>query len=502
MKPQLACAARATAAVLGPALTVRYAILALGVFGLAACSGGSDSESTTPPPPTTMDPQPILTTGPISNFGSIVVNGVRYETGSASFMMDGQAGSQSDLRVGHVVSVKGNINSDGTSGTADSVVFDDMVKGPVQSIDSAAQTLVVLSQTVMVDAGTSFDDRFSPASLEGVSVNQIVEVSGQFDADGNIVATRIEPKPGSTEFEVHGTVAGLDNAAMTFNLNVLVVDFSSAMLDDFAGGQISEGDFVEAKGNSIGANGELLASKVELESRLPGAGNGDFVEIEGFVTRFESSEDFDVNGQPVTTTSTTRFEGGDAADLGLNIKVEVDGFLNDAGVIVAEKVDIRRARAVRVTAQVDSADPGSDSLVMLGITVNVDMMTRMEDKTDADVSPFNISDIAAGNYLEVRGTEFPAGGGEILAGRLEREDPGEDTILQGFVESFSELSISILGVTIETGGNTVFKDAGGNVISSADFFAQLDNNSLIKAKGTEVSNTTLVAREVEFETEF
>lgn len=479
----------------------RHALPGALVCILVGCGGGGGNDTAATASPINNGPQPIVATGPIANFGSIIVNGVRYETGSASFSMDGQPGTQADLHVGHVVSVKGSINSDGTSGTANSVVFDDLVKGPVQSIDNAAQTLVVLGQSVIVDSGTSFDDSFSPASLDGVNVGQLVEISGQFDANGGIVATRIEPKPAGTEFEVHGTVANLDTAAMAFSLNALVVDYSSAVLDDFAGGQISEGDFVEAKGTSLGANGELLATKVELESRLPGANNGDFVEIEGFITRFVSAEDFDVNGQPVTATSATRYEGGSAADLGLNIKVEVDGVLNDAGVIVAEKVDIRRARAVRVTAQVDSADSGSDSLVMLGITVKVDMMTRMEDKTDADVSPFNVGDITPGNYLEVRGTEFPAGSGEILAGRLEREDPDEDTILQGFVESVSEPSITILGVTIETNGSTVFEDAAGNVISSTNFFAQLGNNSLIKAKGAEVSDTTLVAREVEFEME-
>jgi Domain of unknown function (DUF5666) len=467
---------------------------------LAACGGGADSS--TNPPPSGAGPQAIVASGPVANFGSIVVNGVRYNTDNASFSVDGLPGTQADIKVGHIVTVTGSVNSDGSTGNASSVSFDDLVKGPVDSIDLGAQRLVVLSQTVIVDAGTSFDDRFSPASLDGVSTNQIVEVSGQFDADGNIVATRIEPKPAGTEFEVHGTVSNLDTVAMRFNLQDLVVDYSAATLDDFPGGQIANGDFVEAKGTSLGGGGELLATKVELESVLPGAGNGDFVEIEGFITRFASPEDFDVSGLPVTTTSATRYEGGGPTDLGLNIKVEVDGVLNDAGVLVASKIDIRRARAVRVTAVVDSANGGSNSLVMLGITVKVDMLTRMEDKTDADVSPFNVADIAAGNYLEVRGTEFPAGSGEILAGRLEREDPDDDTILQGFVESFSEPTIEILGVTIETNGQTVFEDASDNVISSSDFFAQLGQNSLIKAKGAEVSDTTLVAREVEFETEF
>ena len=273
----------------------------------AGCGGGGSGDSLTPPPTTPPPSGGIgrngVAVGPITTFGSIVVNGVRYETNSATFLLDGVAGTQDDLKVGQIVSVKGTINDDGTTGTADEVTFDDSVKGPVESVDLALKRLVVLGQTVLVSLDTSFDDSFSPASLEGVAVGQIVEVSGQFNANGNIVATRIEPKPAGTMFEVHGTVTGLDTMAQTFSLNALVVDYSSATLDNFVGGQIAEGDFVEAKGMALGAAGELLATKVELESLLPDTADGDRVEIEGFITRFVSAQDFDVAGVPVTTFS-------------------------------------------------------------------------------------------------------------------------------------------------------------------------------------------------------
>jgi len=480
-------------------------LLALYAGTLTACGGGSDTVTNpaqSTPPPTNSGPTEIVAVGPISNFGSIVVNGVRYETDSATFMIDDEVGSQSDLSVGQIVSVKGTVDASGSTGTANTVLFDDVVKGPVQSVDIASQSLVVLGQTVLVVADTSFDDSFSPASLDGVSTGQIVEVSGQFDANGDIVASRIEPKPAGTQFEVHGTVSNHDAAAQTFNLAALVVDYGSAILDDFPGGMIANGDFVEAKGMSLGGAGELLATKVELESAVPGAGNGDFVEVEGFISRFVSAEDFDVGMQPVTTTSATVFEGGSAADLGLNIKVEVEGVIDADGILVAEKVDIRRARAVRITANVDSVDSGSSSVVILGITIKIDAQTRMEDKSDADLNALRISDINAGDYLEVRGIEFPAESGEVLAGRLEREDPDDEAILQGHVSSFDGTSLVILGVTIDTNSGTQFEDAAGNAISAADFFARLNVNMLIKAKGTEVSDSTIVAREVEFEMEF
>ena len=476
--------------------------------GIAACGGGGGDSFATQPPPTT--PPPVggisgngIAIGPVTTFGSIVVNGVRYETDGTSFTInDVTGGTQADLRVGQIVTVSGTINNDGTTGLANTVEFDDSVKGPVESIDPIAGQLVVLGQTVRVGPDTSFDDRFTPASLEGVSDGQVVEVSGQFDANGNIVATRIEPKPAGTQFEVHGTVSALDSANMLFNLNNLVVDYSTAMLDNFAGGQISEGDFVEAKGMMLGGNGELVATIVELESLLPDTNDGDRLEIEGFITRFDSAQDFDVAGVAVTTNGSTVFDGGAASDLGLNIKVEAEGNIDASGTLVATRIDIRRAKAVRVTANVDSVDTASNSLVVLGITVTVDALTRIEDKSRADVDPLTLTDINAGDYIEVRGDEFPAGSGNMQATILERDDADAEVILQGFVESVSDPSYLVLGVTIQTDGATVFRDENNVVLQAADFFNRVAVNSLVKAKGAESSDTTITATEVTFELEF
>lgn len=480
------------------------------VSGLTGCGGGgsyggsddADADGGISGDPIAGIGRTGIAMGPITTFGSVVVNGVHYDTDSAAFTVNDVAGIQSDLSVGQVVRVTGTIDDNGTTGTADSVSFDENVTGPVETIDVAGNQLVVLGQTVLVRPETSFDDDFSPASLDGVGVGQIVEVSGQINADNNIVATRIEPKPVGTQFEVHGTVSNLDATNMRFDINDLVVDFSGAMLDDFPGGQISEDDFVEAKGTTLGPGGELEATEVELENFLPDADDGDRVEIEGFITRFVSAEDFDVARLPVTTNANTVFVGGDASDLGLNIKVEAEGDLDGNGVLVATKIDIRRSKAVRVTANADSIDAANDSLVVLGITINVDVLTRMEDKSSADVEPLTLADVNTGDYLEIRGAEFPAGSGTILATIFEREDADTEAILQGFVSTVGNPSFQILGVTITTDAATVFEDENDNVISAADFFNQLADNSLVKAKGTEVSDLNILATEVEFEDEF
>ena len=470
---------------------------------LAGGCGGSSGSAPAPvtPPPVGGIGRTGLAFGPVTTFGSIVVNGVHYDTTSAAFTVNDVVGSQSDLSVGHVVLIKGTLDSSLSTGTADEVIFDDNVKGPVTSIDIALGQVVVLGQRVVVGPDTSFDDNISPASLEGLAIGEIVEVSGLNAADGSIAATRIESKPAGTPFEVHGLVRNHDLANFRFSINDLVVDYSSATLDNFAGGQITDGDFVEAKGAALNASGELTATKVELETAgIPG-NDGDHVEVEGLITRFQLAQDFDIGGVAVVTNSNTAFTGGVAADLGLNVKLEVEGDLDANGVIIADKVDIRRARIIRAQATVDSVNSAANSLVMLGVTVSVDELTRIEDKSAADVDPLTINDISTGDYLEIRGNEIPAGSGQILAGLLERDDADTGVSLQGFVTAVNDPALTVLNVTIETNGGTVFRDIDDSVLTATDFFNLVGPDSLIKATGTESTATTITATEVELELE-
>jgi hypothetical protein len=472
---------------------------------LGACGGGGDGLSVAG-----IDRLGV-SNGTVSGFGSIFVNGVEFETNGAEFTVDDSPGSESSLSVGDVVIVSGTIDANGTTGTATSVFTDEAVEGPVDSIDLVNSRLVVAGQSVIVDAQTSFDDNISPADLNGLAVGNFIEISGLFDADQTIRATRIERKalagiPAGRFVQVHGLVMGLDSANSTFAINGLTVDFSAATLDNFPGGAPSNGDFVEAKGVSFGGGGELTATKVEFE--VPGIGNLDpgtidDLEIEGFITRFVSATDFDVSGFPVTTNGQTIFEFDNetpatAADLGLNVKVEVEGDVDASGTLVASKVEIRRATVIRITGVVDE-DPTSDTFVVLGVTIRVDSQTRVEDKSSADEEPFALAQLNAGDYVEMRGAEDVNGSGDVIAARLEREDFDTDTIVQGFVESVSQPSFSILGVTVDTSGTLIFRDVGGNAISAVDFFNDLDVGDVVKAKGLESSTTLVTAEEVEFE---
>jgi len=495
------------------------------ILGLSACGGGGSS------PPPNLDPPPTegigrtgntMSVGEISGFGSVISNGIRYDTTTATFTIDGQSGSQSDLSVGDVVLIKGTIDDDNTNAVAVTVEFDDNVEGPVTAgsivFDAedpeAGGMFKVLGQTVHVSITTSFDDSIVPATIAGLSDGDIVEVSGLPRGDGSVDASRIEPKtllPGEF-FEVTGVVSAAPGTS-TFMINELVVDFAtrSAVFDNFPNNRaIAEGDPVEVKGEQMlgGTSGQdLIAVRVEYKGDRLAGNDGDHVELEGFITAFTDATTFSVSDIPVKTDlNDTIFEGGDPSDLGLNLKVEVEGEYV-GNVLQATKVQIKEARVVRMVALVDFVDPSpSDGslpfVVMLDVTVEVDPdLTRFEDKISMNrEESLNIGHIMPGNYLEVRGQEIPPGSGILFAVILERDDPDPETIVRGFVES--ETPLTVLGVQINTTtglSGTVFRDAFGvEFLTEADFLAAIDIGSVIKAKGTEDSGgLSMTAEEIE-----
>ena len=464
---------------------------AAAALSLAACSGGGSSNDDAPQ--SAAQSVPVISSGAVTGFGSVFVNGVRFETSSATFTINGRPGTQADLRVGHVVKVHGHRDGAGNS-TADRIEFDDLVKGPVTSVDAAAGTLVVLGQTVLVDADTSFDDNSPGAALAGLAAGDIVEVSGMRRADGDILATRIEAKPAGTIFEVTGVASAVDTAAHKLNVSALVVDYSAATVQNFPSGQPRNGDLIEARGSSVNAAGELVASSIELKRDDDDRGAGMEVELEGLITRFVSATDFDVAAKPVTTTSTTRFENGSAADLALNVKVEAEGQVNASGVLVATKVQFKRQASARIEARVDSVDRAASKLVVLGIDVTVNPTTRVEDKGDQRVPNFNLSNITAGDFVEVRGAELPADSNDVVASRLERRRAEDEVRLRGIVDTATSPSFSILGVTIQTTARTDFEGT-----SADDFFADAVGR-IAEVQGT-VSGGVFTAREVEFESD-
>lgn len=281
-----------------------------------------------------------ITMGRIQGFGSIIVNGIRFDVSSSSFVRDGvTVNGQDQYKIGEIVTIAGSVNPDGVNGVASAVDFNDVLEGPVTQLP-ANGVLEVFGQQIETDAQTEL---YGFAVLTDLQLGNILEVSGYFTADGMIHATSINLKANSFEqgstIEVKGTITEVNANAGLLNINNLVVDFNSAVFDGFTADQLVVGQTIEVYSDSDISNSTIVATVIELEDD-PEYASGTELELEGLITRFNSATDFDVNGQPVTTTATTSYEGGDASSLALNVLLEVEGQVNEQGVLVAEDVSI------------------------------------------------------------------------------------------------------------------------------------------------------------------
>lgn len=484
---------------------MRMAMAVATALGVASCGGGGGGGEQF----SGIDRLGI-SSGTITGFGSIFVNGVEWRTGGAAITVDDNQGTESDLRIGQVVRVRGTLDDSGTAGDADSIEFDNEVEGAITAIDLAASRFTVLGQSVLVSADTGFDDSI-PAGADGqrgladLLVGNVVEVSGYRDAGGAIRATRVELRGGAAGVdEVKGSIAGIDTVARTFTIGTLSVNYAAATVDP-AGYAPANGDVVEVRGSLAG--NVLNAAFIEREDGL--GGDDEEIEVEGYVTDFVSAADFRVAGVSVTTNSGTEFEGGSAADLANNLKVEVEGDFDTNGRLVADKVDIRVQpddTDVEIEGNLASRTQNTDGTLTLRVDgMNVDIVvngaTRIEDAT--------LDGLVVGNHVEIRAAErvtTPAdAANDVIATRLKllSAGPEDEVELRGRVQGEGLSGLTILGVEVQTDDvATEFRDLADAAITAAAFYAAIaGNDDVVKVESTagNVSGNVFFAEEAELE---
>lgn len=182
-------------------------------------------------------------------------------------------------------------------------------------MDVPTRTFVVLGQTVLVIGSTVFDAHIQPADINSIKVGARVEVSGFANSFGQIVASRIQLEAAGNTLRVRGVVEVLNTSALTFQVNALLVGYSTATPD----GKLADGEIVDVQGSSLRASGALVASAVHVASAVGGAANSEG-EIEGVITAFTSNADFMINGTDVTTNANTQFNLN-GLTLGVNVRV-------------------------------------------------------------------------------------------------------------------------------------------------------------------------------------
>lgn len=393
-------------------LTAGFASLLCVAAVLTACGGGgSDGSSGTTSIAT------AYSAGPITGFGSVIVNGVRFDDSAAKISDDdGASHERSELKLGMMAEVEGadvkRDNATGSgSGRAIEIRIGSEIVGPATAVDVAGKTLTVIGQIVDVTANTLFDDRIT-GGLAGISVGSIVEVNGVLNAaTGHFTATRIEPKPNAPFFKVRGMVSKLDATLHTFEIGGAKFSYDTIAATAPAG--LADGQLVRVKVQTTQVAGTWIA--ISLKSGVRKIENHDEAEVHGLITAFTSATKFSVNGIAVDATNALFPKGQTGVVMGA--RVEVEGKAVD-GVIIANKVSVEDEnedynRGFELHGAITAFDGIAKTFVLRGVTVDFGGTVEFRKGSAAT--------LAVGSKVEVKGM-LSADGKTLTAVRISFED--------------------------------------------------------------------------------
>lgn len=435
------------------------------LLSLAACGGGGGSSGT----PMGSAGVTAVSSGSITAFGSVFVNGHEFATTNAQVIDDdtqASTTSTANLEVGMAVDVIPAASSSDSSPVASEIHVHPLARGVVDASDATANTLTVMGQTVQLTASTAFSDHRAcltaastcpaiagPSGLTATTgagasatAGTYVTVDGYLFAGGtpsggaDIVATLVSVRdlPAGTSvvnFKAEGVVTAL--AGTTATIGGLAVDLSAATChanhavtpcaSAFAVGQvISAFSAVEPvlPVASFQATTALLRNKIVVETA------GANVELEGEVASVTiSPAAFVVRGVTIDASALT---GVALPAVGDRVRVLGTVASGEAGVTATALTLLHAARSASVgfEGDVGSVSAGASAntyvLTLLGQSITVNSSARLADlsvrgghRGDSASNPFNIitfqTYLAASNSQHLLVQSATDAGGNLTA---------------------------------------------------------------------------------------
>ncbi len=493
---------------------------------MTACGGSDSTPSSANDAPATKSASGLVGgTSETPTFGGDVIEIV------GSITRDGSAGDMSDVQPGDNITanvVTSLAKVDGVIQLSDVDVIHE-IQGTISTLDVAASSMVVLGQTVRVDALTELvtensDDSYSSLVLADFQVGDYVEVSGSRDANGDVVASRIERKTADSQrddadSEVRGWVSALDATTQTFLIGDLLVDFSGAEVQ----GLLADGAPVKVEGTLLGST--LAASEVKVgDDRHRRVEEQYELEIHGVVGAL------DTTAQTFETAGTlVNYAGLSVPGLENGARVEVEGTVTstEPPALRATKVEVEYERVGPGSSNGEVKGPmtainGAEMTFQIGeVLLYADAMTvfEREDRRAA------FADFSENEFVEVKyDSTQPNVAGAFYALKVESElrgisdddhdtndrdngDNGDDADtgdregveVKGAVAAFDPAAqtFSVSGVAVQISEATRF-EVDDQAISADEFFAQDRTGVRVEVKG-DLQGGVLIADRVEVE---
>ena len=460
------------------------ATIVTGVTGLSGCIGDSSNGSGVAEGGIRGTGSSV---GPVARFGSVFVNGTRFDTDDLDGRVESDDGidREDDLEKGMILRVEGQWRNNG-QGTAERLDYDDTLRGSVSAvnnIDELAGTaeLTVLDQTVLIDGQTVLRGT-TLASLADIQ-GDFIRVSGWRLSDGRFRASfvGIHDTGSDTDVEVEGRIDddSVRTDAGTFSINGLTVQWNDGTdFDDLTESDLEAGLGVDVEGRL--QDGILIAEEIERESGARYSQNDDDdLEIAGPVSMPWNAEQdtFSVNGIEFLVNDDTEFDDGlgiqDLVD-GRLVKVEAE---REDGRWVAEEIEQRESNAEVEGSLTESPDQVNEILTVGGVEVRVTASTVITDDDD-DGKRLDFVDLGQTSSLgeswsyEIEGIDRGEDG-YLEALKIERDDDDDGGFeLEGVITDLDASGggnrLTVLGLSILTNNSTEFDGISYGQLSVGD----------------------------------
>ncbi|QSP94874.1 hypothetical protein LPB19_00135 [Marinobacter salinisoli] len=453
--------------------------------------------------------------GPVSGFGSVFVNGVKFNTDSIpnqEVESDDGIEFETDLRKGMILRIEGQWRDDGT-GTADQLIYDDTLRGPVDQVVADPSgagdfaTLTVMGQSVRVNRQTFVRGTTYATLLSAAAITEHVRVSAWRQADGSYRAGYIETiAVDATDVELEGQVSAVDVEQNRFTIGTITVEYDEDSVS-FGSGltepALGTATILEVEGSLAG--NVLTASTIDrADGRRFSRNAGEDIQLTATIDASYTASgtaarpgEFRIGEQTIRVTDATELDDDlEVSDLNEGLLVQVEGeFLSD-NVIEAEKIELRDGNA-KVDGVITSA---ADNVFLIGgVEVRVLSTTAFTVEGGFDMS-FETLPIGT-TTVEVEGVEKQQGTDVFIeALKVQVDDEAaaaEDRIqykLEGKLAAISPGAITILGVTIDA-ASTSYADN-----SQAEITSRFGNGEVVILKVEYVRDgDSFTAVEIELE---
>ncbi len=449
---------------------LKWISLLLGTSALLAACGGSGNGSddgtpvawsTNPAGAATFSGVSAAYQGAITGLGSVVVNGVRFETTDAmvydgddfSTRYDpGTAAYNSPLALGMTVALFGDVDDAQSLGRAARIRVVGGVRGTMRAVDTTALTLTLPTQTIQLSTATSYGGTSdgtssgSPitnlAQLAALTGNPLLTVYGLTQADGRFLATRVVVTRAAVhdfDVAVRGTITAMAGNSYTVKTDAssnVTVNCNSCTIQP-SGNTPTVGDAVRALAADISQwNGTTLsASRLQLVNA-------------SYLTNFQ--------GAPSTTSyakikGAAVLEGGIWRVGGVEVNVSATGTTLTAGTVYEIKGTwsgaVLAATRVEVESQRSFAGKGGSNTTysneFYGAVSNLNGSSFTVQGVNVDASSAYFPDGSSANlthgaFVEVKGSYID---GKLVATKVEIKAASGSNVSAGRVfEMYGQVS--------------------------------------------------------------